>query len=77
MAGSAMFYSSTNLDGERETSEYYFNVVNNVIKEVGPSRFTAVVFDNCSTMNLVGELVEENYKHIYFVGCSAHLLNLL
>eukprot|EP00958_Prasinococcus_capsulatus_P021846 scaffold3020_cov342-Prasinococcus_capsulatus_cf.AAC.13 len=77
MAGSAMFYSSTNLDGERETSEYYFNVVNNVIKEVGPSRFIAVVFDNCSTMNLVGELVEENYKHIYFVGCSAHLLNLL
>eukprot|EP00958_Prasinococcus_capsulatus_P017731 scaffold2022_cov387-Prasinococcus_capsulatus_cf.AAC.3 len=76
---SSLFYRNIRPDAEQETPEYYyyFDAVCNVIEEVGPSKFTAVVFENCSTMMRVGELVEENYKNIYSVGCTAHLLNLL
>jgi len=40
-------------------------------------KISAVITDNASTMTAAWRILKQEYKHIIFMGCTAHGLNLL
>lgn len=72
-----IFYKSVNTGSNRHTADYLFRISKEVVEEIGPLKFTAIVSDNASNMKAMWRIVRSEYPHILCYGCSAHALNLL
>ena len=56
-----------------------FNVaeIEKVLTSIGPKKFTAVVSDAESAMQMARRLISEKYPHILSIRCMAHHINLI
>lgn len=61
----------------RHTAEYIKSQIENVIEKYGPEKFFMLVGDNAPNMQKSFALISEKYKHISYLGCICHTLNLL
>jgi len=48
-----------------------------VVEEVGVANVVQVITDNASNYVLVGKLLEENHRTIFFTPCAAHCIDLM
>ncbi|XP_050427716.1 uncharacterized protein LOC126837806 [Adelges cooleyi] len=74
-----VFYKSVVPGTNRETTEYIKDQIASVLKEIGPEKLLRICTNNDSAIKGAWvKIKEENeFKHIFAVGCLAHGLNLL
>ncbi|CAH1967940.1 unnamed protein product [Acanthoscelides obtectus] len=72
-----IFFKTFTTDTNRHTAEYMAEKIEEVLTEIGPEKFSALVTDNASAMVKARNNIHEKYKHISVYGCVAHTLNLL
>jgi hypothetical protein len=56
---------------------YIADVIKRYLIEVGPENVVQVCTDNASVMRKAVSIVQQQWPHLYFQGCMAHVLNLL
>ncbi|XP_028230525.1 uncharacterized protein LOC114410798 [Glycine soja] len=60
-----------------KTGEKLFELLDAIVEEVGEENVVQVVTDNGSNYVLAGKLLEEKRKHIYWILCAAHCIDLM
>lgn len=64
-------------NGERQTAQYYAEIVKRAVEIVGVDKVVGLISDNASNMMAMQELIMKEYPRIIGVRCFAHTLNLL
>ncbi|KAH1241478.1 hypothetical protein GmHk_07G019060 [Glycine max] len=66
------------IDGSKEYKDkhYMFDLLKDVIKEVGPQNVVQVINDNALVCKAAGLLIEAEFHHIFWTPCVVHTLNL-
>ncbi|KHN03669.1 hypothetical protein glysoja_035412, partial [Glycine soja] len=66
------------IDGSKEYKDkhYMFDLLKDVIKEVGPQNVVQVITDNAPVCKAAGLLIEAEFPHIFWTPCVVHALNL-
>lgn len=74
-----VFYKSIVPGTNQETAEFIKDQIASVLNEIGAAKFLLICTDNASAMKSAWVKIKEveEFKHIFFVGCLAHGLNLL
>jgi hypothetical protein len=72
-----VFLGSINTTGISQTGEQIATDIMKTIKQLGTSKVTSVVTDNCPSMRKAWKIVGDAFKGIFCNGCAAHCLNLL
>ncbi|CAH0400141.1 unnamed protein product [Chilo suppressalis] len=62
---------------QKDTAYFMSEKIINILTEVGPTKFVAVITDNAANMKAVWRIVTKKYTHITCVGCVSHCLNLM
>lgn len=73
----AIFYDAIDTSGIPQNAESISEAIFEVIEEIGPMKFSAVVTDNPKVMQKCWEIIELRYPWIAAYGCSAHGMNLV
>ena len=72
-----MFLKSVNTRGECKSGEYIFNILKNVIIDIGPCNVIQLCMDNASNCVVAGHMIEKEWPLIFFTRCTCHCLDLL
>ncbi|KAH1205718.1 hypothetical protein GmHk_16G046360 [Glycine max] len=66
------------IDGSKEYKDkhYMFDLLKDVIKEVGPQNVVQVIIDNALVCKAAGLLIEAEFPHIFWTPSVVHTLNL-
>ncbi|KAL5191644.1 hypothetical protein HKD37_04G010891 [Glycine soja] len=72
-----MFLKSVDCSDFVKTSEKLFELLDAIVEEVGEENVVQVVTDNGSNYVLAGKLLEEKRKHIYWILCATHCIDLM
>jgi hypothetical protein len=72
-----VFLGSVDMTGERKDAVYVASRVRDYIEAVGGQNVVQVCTDNVANMRLAGTMLIRDFPHIYWQGCSAHVLDLL
>jgi len=70
-------YSLKDLSAVSQTANLLESKIKEVIDEIKPERFAAVVSDNASAIANARQKISESYPHIINVRCIAHFVNLI
>ncbi|KAH1232682.1 hypothetical protein GmHk_09G025276 [Glycine max] len=71
-----MFFKAIDGSKEYKDKHYMFDLLKDVIKEVGPQNVVQVITDNVHVCKAVGLLIEAEFPHIFWTPCVVHTLNL-
>jgi hypothetical protein len=71
------FHKSINTSGIPQNAVAVSEAIIEVIEEIGPSKFCAVITDNASVMRAAWDLIKTRFPHISVYGCGAHGANLV
>src|SRR5204863_89892 len=66
-----------NLSSESHTATFLAEKINEVITNVGPEKFSAVVFDHAAACASAKRIIADTHKHIIPIRCIAHHINLI
>ncbi|KAH7442960.1 hypothetical protein KP509_02G010000 [Ceratopteris richardii] len=72
-----IFLKSIDTSGHQKSGEFIFKHLKEIIIEVGPENVVQVCMDNASNCVRAGEMVENEWPHIFFTRCACHCLDLL
>ena len=72
-----IFLKSIDTSGHIKTGEYIFNILKDVIIEVGPENVVQVCMDNVANFVVAGHMIETKWPSIFFTRCTCHCLDLL
>ncbi|XP_026398694.1 uncharacterized protein LOC113294514 [Papaver somniferum] len=72
----AMFIKAVNTQGSVKDKEYISKLIIETITEVGHQNIVQVITDNAPVCKSAGLLVECQFKHIFWIPCVVHTLNL-
>ncbi|MCO5604940.1 hypothetical protein L7F22_059115 [Adiantum nelumboides] len=72
-----VFKGSVDTSGNQKTGEFIAAALKKIIMEVGPEHVVQVIIDNAANCKLAGQLIELEFKHIFWTPCATHCLNLL
>jgi Protein of unknown function (DUF 659) len=70
-------YALKNLSEERHTGEFLCQQIEQILVEIGPDKFSAIVTDGAANVNLARLLITDKFKHILNLRCIAHCINLI
>ncbi|MBA0756452.1 hypothetical protein Gogos_020274 [Gossypium gossypioides] len=59
------------------TAEYYFNIMNKMVDEIGEEFIVQFVTDNKAAIKAGGKMLMQKRRHLYWSACSAHCLDLI
>ncbi|KAE8712652.1 hypothetical protein F3Y22_tig00110239pilonHSYRG00274 [Hibiscus syriacus] len=59
------------------TAEYYFDIMEKMVDEIGENFIVQFVTDNEVTIKAGGKMLMQNRRHMYWSACSAHCLDLI
>ena len=62
---------------DSHTGSFNATEIENVLTTIGPKKFTAVVSDAESAMQMARRLISEKYPYILSIRCMAHHINLI
>jgi hypothetical protein len=71
------FLEAIDTSGHMKDAVYIANVIKRYLIEVGPENVVQVCTDNASVMRKAVSIVQQQWPHLYFQECMAHVLNLL
>jgi hypothetical protein len=71
------FLRAIDTSGHTKDAVYIADVMKRYLIEVGPENVVQICTDNASVMRKAVRIVQEDWPHLYFQGCMAHVLNLL
>ncbi|XP_048131980.1 uncharacterized protein LOC115732504 isoform X2 [Rhodamnia argentea] len=74
--GNPMFIKSVDCSNERKDMHFIFNLLKEVIIEVGHENVVQVITDNASNCKGAGQLIEQEFPSIVWTPCVVHTLNL-
>ncbi|MQL74712.1 hypothetical protein Taro_007087 [Colocasia esculenta] len=72
-----IFWKSVDASGKVKNAEYLFQLMDNMVEEIGERRIVQVITDNATTFKLAGQKLMEKREHLYWVPCSAHYIDLM
>ena len=73
----SVFLKSVDTSGHVKTGEYIFNILKDVILEVGPLNVVQVCMDNATNCVVAGEMIEKEWPSIFYTRCTCHCVDLL
>jgi hypothetical protein len=59
------------------TGEFIADQIKDVLEEIDPNRFSAIVSDNGANVKLARKQICQLYPHIFNIRCIAHAINLM
>ncbi|GAV74567.1 DUF659 domain-containing protein/Dimer_Tnp_hAT domain-containing protein [Cephalotus follicularis] len=74
--GDAMFLKSVDCSGQTKDMHFIYNLLKEVINEVGYTKVVQVITDNASNCKGVEQLIEQEFPSIVWMPCVVHILNL-
>ncbi len=74
--GSTVFLKSVDASHHIKDHTYIYNLLKDVVKEVGKDNVVQVVSDNASAYKKAGKKLMERYN-LYWTPCAAHCLDLM
>ncbi|XP_048139360.1 uncharacterized protein LOC115735362 isoform X2 [Rhodamnia argentea] len=74
--GVAMFIKSVDCSGETKDMHFIFNLLKEVINEIGHENVIQVITDNASNCKGAGQLIEQEFPSIVWMPCVVYTLNL-
>eukprot|EP00253_Pinus_taeda_P004648 PITA_04648 len=72
-----MFLKSVDTSHKVKDGQLLFQLLDEVVEEVGVSNVVQVITDNASNYVLAGKLLEEKHKTIFWTPCAAHCIDLM
>lgn len=72
-----MFLKSVDASDKVKDGQLLFQLLDEVIEEVGVANVVQVITDNASNYVLAGKLLEEKHKTIFWTPCAAHCIDLM
>jgi len=72
-----MFLKSVDASDKVKDATLLFELLDNVIQEVGEQHVVQVITDNASNYVLAGKMLEAKYKTIFWTPCAAHCIDLM
>lgn len=72
-----IFWKSLHPGAKIETADYFSNQIANVLEEIGPLNFVAIITDSTRTMRAAWRQVQSLYPHIDCISSAAHVLSFL
>jgi hypothetical protein len=70
-------YALKDFSGNRHTSSYLVNQIEEIITRIGTNKISAIVSDNAANIALAREEISRNYPKIINLRCIAHCFNLI
>ncbi|CAG8852197.1 1503_t:CDS:2, partial [Gigaspora margarita] len=70
-------YAIADYSGEHQTGNFIANKISEIIEQIGPHHFAAIIMDNGSNVRIARQAIHYDYSHILNIRCIAHALNLL
>ena len=74
--GSTIFLKSVDASGKIKDNKYIYDLLKDVIKEVGEANVVQINTDNGSTFVKAGKLLMKKYN-LYWTPCAAHCIDLM
>ena len=74
--GSTIFLNSVDALENIKNNKYIYDLLKDVIKEVGKANVVQIVIDNGSAFVKAGKLLMKKYN-LYWTPCAAHCINLM
>ena len=71
------FLGAVDTTGFPKTAECQASIMEIYIKDVGLQNIVQICMENASSMRAATDIIEDKYPHIYFQGCTIHVMNLL
>jgi hypothetical protein len=65
------------LSSESHTGEFLAQTVEEIMKKIGPEKFSAIVSDSGANIRNARQIITEKHKNILNVRCMAHAINLI
>lgn len=72
-----MFLKSIDASDRVKDANLLFELLDEVVMEVGVANVVQVVTDNASNYVLAGKMLEEKHKTIFWTPCAAHCIDLM
>ncbi|CAL5187908.1 unnamed protein product [Lathyrus oleraceus] len=74
--GTVFWKSVDASDVDSRNTDYYFQLLDKVVEEVGEEYVVQVVTDNEAALKAAGQKLMEKRPHLYWSSCAAHCLDL-
>jgi hypothetical protein len=71
-----IYYKSIDPAGQRQTAQYIGDSLISIVNEIGPKKVTSISTDNAAVMIKSLKNVNEIFKWILPIRCTAHIYNL-
>lgn len=72
-----MFLKSVDASDKVKDGHLLFQLLDEVVEEVGVANVVQIITDNASNYVLAGKLLEEKHKTIFWTPCAAHCIDLM
>ncbi|CAH9120819.1 unnamed protein product, partial [Cuscuta epithymum] len=73
----SVFIKSMDVSEVSKDANLMFNILDEMIEEVGEQNVVQVVTDNASAYVKAGKLLEAKRPHLYWTPCAAHCIDLM
>ena len=74
---SMIYHSLVDTTNIPKTTNYIFSLMDKVVDEVGEENVVQVVIDNETSFKVVGILLMEKRKHLFWSPCAADCIDLM
>ena len=75
--GKDILWKISDLSDQRHTAENLVQKIEEILNEIGIQRFSAIVTDSGSNVNLARKIITQKFPHVINIKCMAHCLNLI
>ncbi|KAJ7971600.1 HAT family dimerization domain containing protein [Quillaja saponaria] len=75
--GKTVFHKSVNITGIDKDANYLFQLMDEVVQEIGEKYVVQIITDNQSSYKRAAELLMDRRPHLYWTSCAAHSLDLV
>ena len=72
-----MFLKSVDASDRVKDANLLFQLLDEVIMEVGVTNVVQVITDNASNHVLAGKMLESKHKDIFWTSCAAYCIDLM
>lgn len=75
--GKDILWRISDLSDQSHTAENLAQKIEEILNDIGIQKFSAIVTDSGSNINLARKIIIQKYPHIINIRCMAHCLNLI
>ncbi|KAA8544634.1 hypothetical protein F0562_022646 [Nyssa sinensis] len=75
--GNIVFHRSVNTSSYDKDANYIFQLMDQVVEEIGERYVVQMITDNHAAYKKAGELLMEKRRHLYWTPCATHSLDLI